>query len=68
MQVVFPDRDFLCTNVQESTLTVGGVQEVKVVREHPVLLEHNSEHSQLMFSSAPSSPKNLRDVSAPWRL
>lgn len=46
----------LCTNVQESTLTVGGVQEVKVVSEHPVLLEHNSERSQLMFSSAPENP------------
>jgi hypothetical protein len=46
----------LCVNVQESTLTVGGVQEVRVVDEHPVLFEHNSARSQLMFSSAPDNP------------
>ncbi len=46
----------LCTDVKESTLTVGAVGWVKFVSEHPVLLEHNSDHSELMFSSAPENP------------
>jgi hypothetical protein len=43
----------LCADVQESTLTVGGVGWVKLASEHLVLLAHNSEHSELMFSSPP---------------
>lgn len=51
-------RRFLlhCNDVKESSLTVGGVGWLKLVSEHPVLLAHNSEHSELMFSSAPKNP------------
>ncbi|MBV8656988.1 MAG: hypothetical protein JO142_04100 [Burkholderiales bacterium] len=50
-------RRFLlvCADVRECTLTVGPVGWVKFFTEHPVLLEHNSEHSELMFSSAPGN-------------
>lgn len=56
-----PRRRFLlaCADVKESTLTVGGVGWVNFVSEHPVLLEHNSEHSELMFSSAPANPHEV---------
>lgn len=53
-----PRRRFLlsCADVRESTLAVSSVGWVKLVSEHPVLLAHNSEHSELFFSSAPVNP------------
>ncbi len=45
-----------CSEVAESTVTSGVSEELHWTEDHPVLLDHNSEHGNLYFTSIPDNP------------
>jgi hypothetical protein len=46
-------------DVRESTATPGSSGNLKMESQHPLLWNHNDEHAEMYFSSAPAAPDDL---------
>lgn len=51
--------EITCANVQESALTVGCVEDIQVLDEHPLLLDYNTPREYLHITSAPDCPEEI---------